>query len=155
MPETFPGQIPFDKLSNERQIEIATKCDSQACRDAKDSVITSRNNAATACSEVKRLGGERNVYAAIASGLGAAATALWIAAAAAPWPVNLILAIVAAIATIAAIVVRSVMIDRQLKLDAANSTLKTAQQMFKDAVAAVMRDCDNFCYPNLTVQTCL
>lgn len=155
MPDTFPGQIPFDKLSTERQIEIAAKCDSQACRDAKNSVIITRNSVANACSEVKRLEGERNVYAAIASGLGAAATALWIAAAAAPWPVNLVLAIVAALATIAAFVVRSFMIDRQVKLGVANATLSTAQQMFNDAVAAVMRDCDNFCYPDLTVQTCL
>lgn len=154
MPETGLGDI-FNKLPPERQNEIAAKCDSQACRAAKDSVITFRNDVVAACSEVKRLEGERNVYAAIASGLGAAATFLWIAAAAAPWPVNLILAIVAALMTIAAIIVRSLMIDRQVKLGVANSTLTTAQQMFKDAVAAVMRDCDTFCYPDLTVQPCL
>lgn len=154
MPETGFGEI-FNRLPDDRQIEIAAKCDSQACRNARDSVITSRNSAAIACSEVKRLEGERNVYAAIASGLGAAATALWIAAAAAPWPVNLVLAIIASALTIAAIVFRSLMIERQVKLDQAKTVLANAQRMFTDAVAAVMRDCDSFCYPDMTIETCL
>lgn len=154
MVETGFGEI-FNRLPDQRQIEIATKCDSQACRDAKNTVVTSRNSAAIACSDVKRLEGERNVYAAIASGLGAGATALWIAAAAAPWPVNLVLAIVAAALTIAALIFRSLMIERQVKLDQAKAVLANAQRMFTDAVAAVMRDCDSFCYPDMIIEACL
>jgi hypothetical protein len=44
--------------------------------------------------------------------------------------------------------------DADSKLGAAKVVFAAAEQAFKDAVAAVMRDCDNNCYPDLTLPAC-
>src|SRR5438270_5566902 len=149
MPEDIFGSLP-----PETQMKIALICNSDACKDAKNQVITSRNDVMIACSDVKRFENDRTVYFAVAGGLGAAATTLWIAGANAPWPVNLIGFIVAAVLTILSLVFSGLAADATVKLGKAKEIFATAEQMFKDAVAAVMKNCDINCYSDLTVPTC-
>lgn len=149
------GEI-FNHLPVERQNEIAAKCDSQACKDAKNAVITARNNVVTACSDVKRLESEQNSYWAVAGVFWALAGAAGVAALTTPWPANLILGIIASVLATVALIFTALALDTRRRLNnVAKPVLTNAQNKFNDAVAAVMRDCDSFCYPDLTTETCL
>lgn len=144
----------FEALPQETRTQIALKCISQACTGAKNSIIASRNNVITACSAVARFNSDRNFFATLAGALWAAAAAAAVGAAVTPWPFNLVLWILAGLLAIAAAIATGFTVDAENKLAGANATLATAQQTFQDAVAAVIRDCDTFCYGDLTVPTC-
>jgi hypothetical protein len=148
------NQSIFDHLPIDIQNQIATKCNSQECKDAENSVITSRNSEITACSNVARLNGDRNFFATLAGSLWAAVAAAAVGAAVTPWPFNLVLWIVAGLLAIGAAIATGFAADAQQKLNLANMALATAQQTFAGAVAAVMKSCDNNCYPDLTEPSC-
>lgn len=144
----------FEALPPEQQTAIAVKCISQACIGAKNSVAASRNNVITACSSVARFNSDRNFFATLAGALWAAAAAAAVGAAVTPWPFNLVLWILAAVLAVSAAIATGFTIDAENKLAGANATLAAAQQAFQDAVAAVIRECDSFCYGDLTVPSC-
>jgi hypothetical protein len=119
-------------------------------------VINARNDATAACSDVKRLENDRTIYTAIMGGLVAALIALVVAAINAPWPLNLVLWIIATLVSIALVIIIALLADNFNKLNRAKTALATAIQSFKDAVAEVEKNCNSFCPPiDLTVPTCL
>src|SRR5262245_41606514 len=128
---------PFDSLPPEVRTNLALQCNSEACANARNKVVNARNDAVAACSDVKRLENDRAAYSAVLVGLGAAAVALWIAGSQAPWPVNLVLFIVAALVTIGALIMVGLVADVSIKLGRAKTVLATAIQSFKDAVTDV------------------
>lgn len=147
---------PFDSLSPEQRAALAQQCNSKACTDARNKAITARNDATSACSDVKRLENDRTSYLAVMAGLLAALIALIVAAIAAPWPLNLVLWILATLASIALAVMIALVADNTSKLNAAKTVLSNAVQSFKDAVAEIQTNCNAFCPPiDLTVPTCL
>lgn len=147
---------PFDSLPSEVQSNLALQCNSQACIDARNKVINSRNDATAACSDVKRLENDRTAYVAILGVLVAALIALVVGAIQAPWPLNLVLWIIATLATIAVGIMIGLLADNFNKLNRAKTVLATAIQSFKDAVAEYETNCNSFCPPiDLTVPTCL
>jgi hypothetical protein len=86
----------------------------------------------------------------------AALIALVVAAVAAPWPINLVLWIIATLASIALVIMIALLADVTTKLNGAKAVLATAIQSFKDAVVEVETSCNSFCPPiDLTVPTCL
>lgn len=147
---------PFNSLPPGQQAELAQQCNSPACNAARNKVITSRNDATAACSDVKRLENDRTAYMAIMGVLVAALIALIVAAIQAPWPLNLVLWIIATLATIALVIMIVLVGDVTAKLNAAKTVLATAMQSFEDAVKEVQENCNSFCPPiDLTLPTCL
>jgi hypothetical protein len=147
---------PFNSLPPDVQKNLATQCNSKACIDARNKAINARNDATAACSDVKRLESDRAAYTGIMAALVAALIALIVAAIAAPWPLNLILWIIATLATIAVVVMAVLLGDNFSKLSKAKADLATATQSFKDAVMDIETNCNSFCPPiDLTVPTCL
>ena len=146
----------FNSLPPEVRSVLAQQCNSKACIDARNKVISSRNDATAACSDVKRLESDRTAYVAIVGVLVAALVALIVAAIAAPWPLNLVLWIIATLATIGLVIMIVLVADVSGKLNAAKTVLATAMQSFKDAVAEVQANCNGFCPPiDVTLPTCL
>jgi hypothetical protein len=147
---------PFDSLPRDVQRNLALQCNSKECIDARNKVVNARNDAVAACSDVKRLENDRTVYVAIQGVLVAALIALVVAAVAAPWPINLVLWIIATLASIALVIMIALLADVTTKLNGAKAVLATAIQSFKDAVVEVETSCNSFCPPiDLTVPTCL
>jgi hypothetical protein len=147
---------PFGSLPPEVQTNLALQCNSKECIDARNKVINARNDAVAACSDVKRLENDRTAYVAILGVLVAALIALVVAAFQAPWPINLVIWIVATLATIAVGIMVALVADVTNKLNRAKTTLAAAIQAFKDAVTEVESNCNSFCPPiDLTVPTCL
>src|SRR5215207_9314909 len=98
MPET-PMSGPFDHLPGETQTEIAAKCNSQACTDAKNAVINTRNDVASACSDIHSFESDRTFWAVLAGvfyGFAGAAVAGALTVGAAVW-VSVVLWVVAAV----------------------------------------------------------
>jgi hypothetical protein len=147
---------PFDSLPHDQQVQLAQQCNSQACIDARNKVVNARNDAAAACSDVKRLESSRAAYTAILGVLVAALISAVVAAITVPWPFNLIAWIVAALLSIAVGIMIGLVADVSIKLGRATAALASAIQSFKDAVADVQANCNSFCPPiDLTVPTCL
>jgi hypothetical protein len=147
---------PFDKLPPEDQTNLARQCASQACIDARNKAVNARNEATAACSDVKRLENDRTAYTAVLGVLVAALIALIVAAISAPWPINLVLWIIATLVSIAMVVMIALLADNLSRLNGAKNMLATAIQSFKDAVMDVEANCNIFCPPiDLTVPTCL
>jgi len=114
----------------------------------------SRNSVTIACSKVTQLNSDRTFFSALAASLWAAAAAAAVGAAVTPWPVNLVLWIIAGAFAVSAAIATGFAIDKENKLTAANAVFATAEQAFLDAAAAVVRDCDYACYPDLAIPTC-
>jgi hypothetical protein len=147
---------PFNSLPPEVQNNLAMQCNSKACIDARNKAINARNDATASCSDVKRLESDRAAYTGIMAAILAALIALIVAAIAAPWPLNLVLWIIATLVTIALVVMVVLLADNFSKLSTAKAALATAIQAFKDAVAEIETNCNSFCPPiDLTVPTCL
>ena len=144
----------FSDLNPEERRGIALKCISQACINAKNSVIASRNDVIAACSAVTQFNNNRTFFSTLAGGFWAAFAAAAVAAAVTPWPFNLVLWIIAGLLAIGAAIATGYAVDAENKYAGAQAAFSAAEQILKDAVAAVMRDCDSACYQDLSLPTC-
>lgn len=147
--------IPFEFLNLEQRQQIFNQCSSPACSESKAALEVSRREIVKECDAVAFARSRRNATAAVAAAMLTAAITAAVVAATTPWPINLILAIVAATLAVIAITSGVMAAIAQSELESAMMRLSQARQTFTDNAARVQKDCGPYCAGDTVLQACL
>jgi hypothetical protein len=148
------GGLPVDDLPGDVRKNVITQCESQACKDAKNALIVLRNKILGLCTDLHAHESARTSYGATAIGLAAAAGGVAAAAFAAPWPLNLVLGIIASVIATVATVFFILYLHEQHMCNIYNTLIANAQQEFKDAVDTMIAACPEQCRGDATLPLC-
>jgi Flp pilus assembly protein TadB len=148
------GWVPIDLLPPDVQNQVVDRCQSNACQVAKDQLVILRNRILALCSQLATEKSKLNTYGVVAGALTAALAGAVTAAATTPWPINLVLWIVASLLATALVVMLILVAHEQNLINILSSAVKDRQDEFEAAVKTMQQECPEQCRSDATLPTC-